>query len=159
MKEYFQNREIIHIITCPHTSEQNGLAERKHMHIVETELTLLAQGSLPMKLWPDAFTTSAYLINKLPTKVLGCKSPIEVLFNIKPVYSDLRTVSCLCFSCLKSYNTHKLSLRSAPCTFIGYASNQKGYKCLSNNGRIYISRHIIFNENIFPFADKGIKTT
>ncbi|TYJ17454.1 hypothetical protein E1A91_A09G053300v1 [Gossypium mustelinum] len=39
---------IIHRLTCPHTSEQNGVAERKHRHIVETRFTLLAQADLPM---------------------------------------------------------------------------------------------------------------
>lgn len=34
--------------SCPHTSEQNGRAERKHRHIVETGLTLLAQAKMPL---------------------------------------------------------------------------------------------------------------
>uniref|UniRef100_A0A803NLS5 Integrase catalytic domain-containing protein n=1 Tax=Cannabis sativa TaxID=3483 RepID=A0A803NLS5_CANSA len=34
---------------CPHTSTQNGRAERKHRHIVEMGLTLLAQAHMPQK--------------------------------------------------------------------------------------------------------------
>ena len=34
--------------TCPYTLEQNGRAERKHYHIVEMGLTLLAQAHLPL---------------------------------------------------------------------------------------------------------------
>lgn len=49
LKEYFQERGIIQRTTCPYTSEQNGLIERKHRHVVETRLTLLAQASLPLK--------------------------------------------------------------------------------------------------------------
>jgi hypothetical protein len=33
--------------SCPHTHQQNGFAERKHRHIVETDLTLLAHASMP----------------------------------------------------------------------------------------------------------------
>lgn len=33
--------------SCPHTSTQNGRVERKHRHIVETGLTLLAQAQMP----------------------------------------------------------------------------------------------------------------
>ncbi|KAL5538576.1 hypothetical protein UlMin_046073 [Ulmus minor] len=33
---------------CPHTSAQNGRAKRKHRHIVEIGLTLLAQAHLPL---------------------------------------------------------------------------------------------------------------
>ncbi|GJU10721.1 gag/pol polyprotein [Tanacetum coccineum] len=34
---------IIHLRSCPHTSEQNGFVERHNRHVVETGLTLLAQ--------------------------------------------------------------------------------------------------------------------
>jgi hypothetical protein len=33
---------IFHRTTCPHTSQQNGIAERKHKHIIEIGLSLLA---------------------------------------------------------------------------------------------------------------------
>lgn len=42
LKEYFQRKGIIHRITFLYTSEQYGLVEEKHRHIVETRLTLLA---------------------------------------------------------------------------------------------------------------------
>lgn len=57
----------------------------------------MAQGSLPMKFWPDAFATLVYLINKLPTKVLMHKSPTEDLFNIEPNYFSLKTFGYQCF--------------------------------------------------------------
>ncbi|KAA3486844.1 Retrovirus-related Pol polyprotein from transposon TNT 1-94 [Gossypium australe] len=41
------NLGILHRLSCPHKSEQNGVAERKHRHIVETGLTLLAQAICP----------------------------------------------------------------------------------------------------------------
>lgn len=40
--------------SCPHTHQQNGLAERKHMHIVETGLTLLSQAKMPLSFWWEA---------------------------------------------------------------------------------------------------------
>lgn len=36
-------------LTCPHTSQKNGKAKRKHRHLVETGLTLLTQASMPLK--------------------------------------------------------------------------------------------------------------
>lgn len=45
----FKEKRIIHRITCPYTSEQNGLVERKHWHIVESGLSLLAHANLPLK--------------------------------------------------------------------------------------------------------------
>ena len=38
---------IHHQKSCPYTPEQNGIAERKHRHIVETALALMSHASLP----------------------------------------------------------------------------------------------------------------
>lgn len=39
---------ITHRLNCPHTSHQNGKVERKHRHIVELGLTLLAYAVMPI---------------------------------------------------------------------------------------------------------------
>lgn len=37
--------------------------------------------------------------------------------------------------------------------FVGYTNSHKGFKCLDpSEGRIYISRDVVFDESIFPFA-------
>ncbi|XP_060965620.1 uncharacterized protein LOC133034535 [Cannabis sativa] len=136
--------------SCPHTSEQNGRAERKHRHIVEMGLTLLAQASMPLKYWTDAFHTAVHLINRLPTTVLGGKSPYEVLFSKTPDYHTLKVFGPACFPCLRSYQTHKFQYHSVKCVNLGYSQAHKGFRCVSPHGRIYITRHIIFNENEFP---------
>ena len=38
---------IFHQFSCPHTHQQNGVAKRKHRHIVDTALTLISQSNLP----------------------------------------------------------------------------------------------------------------
>jgi hypothetical protein len=58
---------IVHQFTCPHTSQQNGVAERKHRHIVDMALTLISQSSLPFQYWSYAFSTAVFLINRLPS--------------------------------------------------------------------------------------------
>ncbi|KAB2636821.1 hypothetical protein D8674_027355 [Pyrus ussuriensis x Pyrus communis] len=45
--QFLSSSGIHHQLTCPHTPEQNGCAERKHMHIVETARTLLATSKAP----------------------------------------------------------------------------------------------------------------
>ena len=46
---------IRHRLSCPSTSQQNGGVERKHRHVVELGLSLLAHASIPLKCWPFAF--------------------------------------------------------------------------------------------------------
>jgi hypothetical protein len=49
--------------------------------------------------------------------------------------------------------THKFSLRSKQCVFLGYSPNHKGYKFYHTElGQMYISRDVLFHETVFPFA-------
>ncbi|KAA0059801.1 Retrovirus-related Pol polyprotein from transposon TNT 1-94 [Cucumis melo var. makuwa] len=115
-------------------------------------LTPLSQATLPLSFWDEAFSTSVYLINRLPTPVLNQLSPLEKLFGRQPDYPSLRVFGCQCYPLIRPYQSHKLSYRSKPYPFLGYSSSYKGYKCLSQDGRLYISRHVIFDENSFPYA-------
>jgi histone deacetylase 1/2 len=77
---------------CPHAHQQNGAVERKHCHIVEVGLSLLAHASMPLKYWDEAFLAATYLINRIPSKLLQNSCPLEVLFQEKSDYSVLRTL-------------------------------------------------------------------
>jgi hypothetical protein len=41
MNSFCVNRGIIHQTSCPHTSQQNGVAELKHRHLLHVARTLL----------------------------------------------------------------------------------------------------------------------
>jgi hypothetical protein len=153
-KTFLGQNGIFQRLTCPHTSQQNGIAERKHRHIVEMGLTLLAQSGLPTKFWVESFLTSTYLINRLPTKVLHNESPFSKLFGKPPDYSFLKVFGSLCYPLLRPYGQHKLSFRSKPCIFLGYCLNQRGYRCFDpHSHKVYISRHVVFDEMKFPAKD------
>jgi hypothetical protein len=150
----FQNVGITHHVSCPHAHQQNRSAEHKHRHIVEVGLSLLAQASMPLKFWDEAFTSVVYLINRTPSKVLNFTTPLERLFHIKPDYEALRAFVCACWPHLRPYNTQKLKFHSKQCIFLGYSLMHKVMKCLDISiGRVYIFRDVIFDENIFPFAN------
>ncbi|KAE8690319.1 hypothetical protein F3Y22_tig00110895pilonHSYRG00027 [Hibiscus syriacus] len=140
----------------PHTSQQNGVVERKHRHIVETSLTLLAQASMPLTFWSHAVLSAVYLINKMPSKSLGNISPYQKLYEKVPDYNFLKIFGCQCFPNLRVFNTHKLDFRSKACVFLGYSPIHHGYQCMDEHGRIYVSRSVLFNEHIFPFAHKAV---
>jgi len=154
LHKYFQSVGILHRVSCPHTHQQQGCVERKHRHLIDTTLALLAASSLPKKFWDEACLTSCYLINRLPTPLLKNLSPFEKLFSQVPDYKFLKVFGCACFPNLRAYNSHKFSLRSKPCVFLGYSTLHKGYKCYhSETGRIYVSRDVIFHEDVFPFSN------
>jgi histone deacetylase 1/2 len=89
----------------------------------------------------------------LPSKPLNFETPMEKLLHFKPSYDSLRIFGCACWPNLHPCNKRKLSFRSKQCVFIGYSPLHKGVKCLDvQTGRVYISRDVVFDENVFPFA-------
>jgi IS30 family transposase len=112
LNTFFQHIGISHHIFCPHAHQQNGFAERKHRHIVEVGLSLLAQASMPLKFWDEAFRAAVYLMNHTPSKVLQYETPLEKVFNTKPNYLSLRVCVCACWPNLRPLNTRKLQFRS-----------------------------------------------
>jgi hypothetical protein len=91
-------------------------------------LSLLAHVAMPLKNFGVAFSTTAYIINRLLSRVIDFSSPFEKLFGTKPDYSWLKVFGCACWPHLKPYNTKKLEFHSKWCVFLGYSSSHKGYK-------------------------------
>ena len=112
LNTFFEKLKISHRVSCPHTHQQNGSGERKHRHLVETGLTLLAHASIPFRFWSDAFTTACFLINRLPSRLLGMKTPLELLLHETPDYTFLKVFDCACWSHLRPYNSRKLEFLS-----------------------------------------------
>jgi histone deacetylase 1/2 len=101
LNSFFQKVGISHHVSCPHAHQQNGSAERKHRHIVEVGLALLANASMPLKYWDEAFLTATFLINLLPSKFLNFGIPTERLLQVTPNYDALRTFGYACWPNLR----------------------------------------------------------
>ncbi|WVZ70805.1 hypothetical protein U9M48_019442 [Paspalum notatum var. saurae] len=71
-----------------------------------------------------------------------------------PTPRPVRVFGCCCYPNLPATASHKLAPRFAQCVFLGYSTHHKGYRCLDlSSNRVIISRHIIFDETSFPFAE------
>lgn len=152
--DFLASKCITYLTSPPHTPEHNGLAERRHRHIVETGLTLLHQSSVPNIFWPYAFATAVYLINRMPSQTLSLQSPLKVLFKIDPNYTKLRIFGSTCYPWLRPYTRNKLESRSKPCVFMGYSLTQSAYLCFyPQENRLYTSRHVRFDETKFPLQN------
>ncbi|XP_019238698.1 PREDICTED: uncharacterized protein LOC109218768 [Nicotiana attenuata] len=79
----FQKYGIIHQSTYPCTLQQNGVAERKHRHILEVTRALRFQANIPIKY---SVLAAVYIINKMTSSVLHGLSPFELMYGkAKPV--------------------------------------------------------------------------
>lgn len=160
LRTHFSNCGIHHIMSCPHTPAQNGRAERKHRHITETGLAMLFHSSIPMKFWVEAFSTAVYIINRLPSAVIGNTTPFELLYRRPPAYDTFHVFGCRVYPCLRDYVSNKFDHRSRACVFLGYSTQHKGFRCFDpNSSRVYISRHARFDEICFPYASSPRSST
>lgn len=133
---------IHHRLSCPYTPQQNGRAERKHRHIVETGLSMLFQAHAPTSLWFDAFATAVFVINKLSSPLLRDTSPFQLLSGSAPNYANFKPFGCRVFPYLRDYAAHKLEPRSRPCIFLGYSSIYKGFRCYDPESfRVFTTHH------------------
>uniref|UniRef100_A0A2N9FKW8 Integrase catalytic domain-containing protein n=1 Tax=Fagus sylvatica TaxID=28930 RepID=A0A2N9FKW8_FAGSY len=134
--------------SCAGTSQQNGRAERKHRHILDSVRAFLISASCPERFWGEAALTAVYTINRLPSSALQNVTPFERLYGTPASYSSLRVFGCACFVLLQPHEHSKLEPRSRLCCFLGYGIEHKGYRCWDPiSQRLRISRHVVFWEH------------
>ncbi|RVW69043.1 Retrovirus-related Pol polyprotein from transposon RE1 [Vitis vinifera] len=146
---FMSHHGILHQSSCAHTPQQNGVAERKNRHLVETARTLLLHNHVPFRFWGDAVLTACYLINRMPSSVLHDQIPHSLLFPDQPLYFlPPRVFGCTCFVHILTPGQDKLSAKAMKCLFLGYSRLQKGYRCYSlETHRYFISADVTFFED------------
>ncbi|RVW65710.1 Retrovirus-related Pol polyprotein from transposon TNT 1-94 [Vitis vinifera] len=146
---FMSHHGILHQSSCAHTPQQNGVAERKNRHLVETARTLLLHSHVPFRFWGDAVLTACYLINRMPSSVLHDQIPHSLLFPDQPLYFlPPRVFGCTCFVHILTPGQDKLSAKAMKCLFLGYSKLQKGYRCYSlETHRYFISADVTFFED------------
>jgi len=144
---------ILYQTSCPYIPQQNGVAERKNKHLVETTRTLLIHGRVPQRFWGDVILSACYLINRMPSLVLNNKIPHSILFPHEPLHLlSLKVFGSSCFVHNFGPGLDKLSTRSHKCFFLGFTRSQKGYKCFSLSlNRYLIYADVTFIESYFLF--------
>lgn len=91
--------------------------------------------------------TTAYLINRIPSRILGMKSPAELLLGQREFKVPPKVFGCVCFVRDHRPSVGKLDPQALKCIFIGYSSSQKGYRCWNLvERRLFVSMDVTFRE-------------
>jgi hypothetical protein len=72
---------IVHQNICQDTTAHNNVAERKNRHLLDVARSLMLMMNVPKFFWSEAVMTAAYLINRMPSRILGMKIPCEILLG------------------------------------------------------------------------------
>ena len=159
-KSFMLQHGILHQTSCVYTPAQNGVAERKNRHLLETVRALLFQMHVPKHFYADAVSTACFLINRLPSSVLNWDTPYHILFPNKPLFPiEPQIFGCACFVRDVRPKVSKLDHKSLKCIFLGYSRVQKGYRCYCPSLRRYlVFADVKFFENV-PFSSPSTHTS
>lgn len=159
-KAFADQHGLLFRFACPQTSSQNGRAERMIRRLNDIIRALLIHANLPPSFWVEALHTAVYLHNILPTKRLNFYTPTFALYLRHPEYEHLRVFGCACYPNTSATQPHKLHARSIRCIFLGYPPDFRGYRCFDpTTGKVHISRHVTFDEHVFPYTIPQIPTS
>ena len=86
--------------------------------------SMMSLTDLPPSFWGYALVTTAYLLNKVPTKSIDM-TLYEIWSGKKTILSYLRVWGCEAY--VKRLTSDKLSQKAGKCLFIGYPKETRGY--------------------------------
>ncbi len=133
--EYLKEHGIQRKYSCSYSPQQNGVVERKNMHIAEVAHDMLNEKNLPNYFWAEAVATIVYIMNQTPTATVHGMTPEEKFTCKKLDVSHLRVFGCIAYVHVPDEKRSKLNPKAENCIFIGYSSERKGYRCFNSSIR------------------------
>ncbi|GJZ16582.1 putative ribonuclease H-like domain-containing protein [Tanacetum coccineum] len=94
MNRFYEMKGIKIEFSVARTPQQNGVAERKNMTLIEAAKTMLADSLLPTTFWAKAVNTACYVQNRVLVTKPHNKTPYELLLGRPPSISFMRPFGC-----------------------------------------------------------------
>ena len=98
LRQFLSEQGTLAQFSCPGAHAQNGVAERKHRHLLEIARALMIASSIPPHFWVETIFTATYLINIQPSSSLHGGILYERLYGKLPLPSPF-WMCVLCASC------------------------------------------------------------
>jgi hypothetical protein len=146
-REICEQAGIKRHFTAPYSPQQNGVVERRNRTVMEMSRALLKSMNVPGKLWGEVVRHSVHLLNRLPTKVMGYRTPFEAWSGRRPQLGHMRVFGCTTH--VRTANPHlkKLDDRSTPMVYLGVEEGNKAHKLFNpQTKKIVVSRDVMFEE-------------
>ncbi|GKB18844.1 putative ribonuclease H-like domain-containing protein [Tanacetum coccineum] len=110
------------------TPQQNGIAERKNMTLIEAARTMLADSFLPNTFWAEAVSTACYVLNRVLVTKTQNKTPYELITGKIPIISYIRPFGCHVTILNTIDHLGKFDRNSDDGFLVGYSLQSKAFK-------------------------------
>ncbi|GJZ87819.1 putative ribonuclease H-like domain-containing protein [Tanacetum coccineum] len=156
MNQFFGMKRIKREFSVARTSQQNRVAERKNMTLIEAARTMLADSLLPTIFWAKAVSTACYVKNRVLVAKRHNKTPYELLHSRPPSISFMRPFgySVTILNTLDPLG--KFDKKADEGFFVGYSINSKAFRVFNTRTRkVEDNLHINVLENKPNVAGSG----
>jgi hypothetical protein len=113
--------------SLPYRHYQNGAIERYNQSMADMGQLVLTNSNLPQGFWGFAFLWANYMLNLLPNKVSGHKTPYEAFYGYKPSVDHLCVFGSRAFILIPPEKRKKLDDQAVEAHVIVYIDGSKGW--------------------------------
>ncbi|CAI5988247.1 unnamed protein product [Closterium sp. NIES-65] len=147
--DYCRARGIRQTFTLPDSPQQNGIAEHRIGMVMDVARTSMMHAAAPHFLWPFAVRYAAHQLNLHPRVSRPAMSPVLLWTGKVGDASAFRVWGSRAF--VRDLSADKLSPRAAPCVFLGFPPDARGWQFYHpSSRRVLSSQDVTFDESI-PF--------
>ncbi|GKC99037.1 ribonuclease H-like domain-containing protein, partial [Tanacetum coccineum] len=156
INQFCKMKGILRQYSVAKTPQQNGVAERRNMTLIEAARTMLANSMLPTTFLAKAVNTACYVQNKVLVVKPHNKTPYELFHGGSPTLSFMRPFGCHVIILNTIDHLGKFDGKADEGFFVGYSLNSKAFRVFNSKTRIVEENfHIRFSKSIPNVVGSG----
>jgi hypothetical protein len=147
VEEYLDQEGIKHKILTLYTPQQNRMAERKNMTLIESVRIMLDEYNTSDCFLAKAINMACHAVNRLYLHRLLKKTSYELLTGNKSNVSYFRVFGSKWYILLKRHKSSKFALKVYEGFMHDYDSNSRAYRAFNKDSScVEITRDAVFDE-------------
>jgi hypothetical protein len=128
-KEFCDKHGIKREYTIPRTPQQNGVVERQNKSVQQMARSMMNERNISQTYWVEAINTTVHILNKACLRPQSEKTPYELWFGRLASIKHFKVFGSKCYIKNNDENLGKYDDKVDEGIFLGYATNNKGYRC------------------------------
>jgi transposase InsO family protein len=128
-KEFCDKHGIKREYTIPRTPQQNGVVERQNRTVQQMARSMMNEKNIGQTYWVEAIHTTVHVLNKSHLRPHSDKTPYELWYGRPASIKHFKVFGSKCYIKNNDENLGKYDDRVDEGIFLGYATNNKGYRC------------------------------
>nr|GEW98356.1 hypothetical protein [Tanacetum cinerariifolium] len=128
--------------------QQNRIAERRNMTLIEAARTMLADAKFPITFWAEAVNTACYVQNRVLVNKSQNKNSYELFDGRTPTIGFVKPFGCHVMILNTFDHLGKFEAKGDEGYFIGYSMSSKAFRVFNKRTkRVEENLHVNFLEN------------